>query len=93
MQRAPAWRLWTGVALATLVVWMIVSGGYRHERQARRDASILPLIAMEAVFRAVRELAEALFELGRVLRIGRDARAHHGRLRIPQFEQHLQFLP
>jgi cytochrome b len=24
MQRAPAWRLWTGVALATLVVWMIV---------------------------------------------------------------------
>jgi cytochrome b len=24
MQPAPAWRLWTGVALATLVVWMIV---------------------------------------------------------------------
>jgi cytochrome b len=24
MQRAPAWRLWTGVALATLVVWMVV---------------------------------------------------------------------
>jgi cytochrome b len=23
MQRAPAWRLWTGVALATLVVWII----------------------------------------------------------------------
>ena len=22
--RAPAWRLWTGVAFATLVVWMIV---------------------------------------------------------------------
>jgi hypothetical protein len=64
-----------------------------HQRQARRDASILPLIAMKAIFRAIRELAEALFELGRVLRIGRDARAHHGRLRIPQFEQHLQFLP
>ena len=55
--------------------------------------SILPLIAMEAVFRAIRELAETLFELGRVLRIGRDARAHHGRLRIPEFEQHLRFLP
>ena len=26
MQRAPAWRLWTGVALATLVVWIIVRG-------------------------------------------------------------------
>lgn len=24
MQRAPVWRLWTGVALATLVVWIIV---------------------------------------------------------------------
>lgn len=24
MKRAPAWRLWTGVALATLVVWIIV---------------------------------------------------------------------
>ena len=25
MQPAPVWRLWTGVALATLVVWMIVT--------------------------------------------------------------------
>lgn len=25
MRSAPAWRLWTGVALATLVVWMIVA--------------------------------------------------------------------
>ena len=24
MQPAPAWRLWTGVALATLVVWLVV---------------------------------------------------------------------
>jgi cytochrome b len=24
MKRAPVWRLWTGVALATLVVWMVV---------------------------------------------------------------------
>lgn len=24
MRRAPAWRLWTGVALATLAVWMII---------------------------------------------------------------------
>jgi hypothetical protein len=24
MKRAPAWRLWTGVTLATLVVWIIV---------------------------------------------------------------------
>ena len=24
MKRAPVWRLWTGVALATLVVWIIV---------------------------------------------------------------------
>jgi cytochrome b len=26
MQPAPAWRVWTGVALATLVVWVITSG-------------------------------------------------------------------
>ena len=26
MRPAPAWRLWTGVALATLVVWMVISG-------------------------------------------------------------------
>jgi cytochrome b len=26
MRPAPPWRLWTGVALATLVVWMIVAG-------------------------------------------------------------------
>lgn len=26
MQPVPAWRLWTGVALATLVVWMLISG-------------------------------------------------------------------
>jgi cytochrome b len=26
MQAAPLWRLWTGVALATLVVWVITSG-------------------------------------------------------------------
>ena len=57
------------------------------------SASILPLIAVEAVFRAIRELAEALFELRGVLRIGRDARAHDGRRRIPEFEQHVQFLP
>ena len=25
MRPAPGWRLWTGVALATLVVWMIVA--------------------------------------------------------------------
>ena len=24
MQLAPSWRLWTGVAFATLVVWLIV---------------------------------------------------------------------
>ena len=24
MKRAPVWRLWTGVALATLVVWIVV---------------------------------------------------------------------
>ncbi|MGH8237573.1 MAG: hypothetical protein ACREXP_11195 [Steroidobacteraceae bacterium] len=24
MQRAPTWRLWTGVAFATLVVWLIL---------------------------------------------------------------------
>ncbi len=67
MQRAPAWRLWTGVALATLVVWMIVGlAPLARERCTGAGAatpSILPLIAMEAVFRAVRELAEALFEL------------------------------
>lgn len=27
MQGVPVWRLWTGVALATLVVWMIIRGG------------------------------------------------------------------
>jgi hypothetical protein len=26
MQKVPVWRLWTGVALATLVVWGIVRG-------------------------------------------------------------------
>jgi len=26
MRRAPLWRLWTGVAFATLVVWMVVKG-------------------------------------------------------------------
>jgi cytochrome b len=26
MRAAPVWRLWTGVALATLVVWMIIRG-------------------------------------------------------------------
>ena len=25
MQRAPVWRLWTGVALATLVIWIVVN--------------------------------------------------------------------
>jgi hypothetical protein len=26
MQRAPVWRLWTGAALAALVVWGIIKG-------------------------------------------------------------------
>jgi hypothetical protein len=26
MQRAPGWRLWTGAALAALVVWGIIKG-------------------------------------------------------------------
>jgi hypothetical protein len=26
VQAVPAWRLWTGVALATLVVWMVIGG-------------------------------------------------------------------
>ena len=51
-----------------------------HERQAGCSTSILPLIAMEPVFRVIRELAEASFQLGGVIRIGRNARAHHGRL-------------
>jgi len=64
-----------------------------NEHQPRHRPAMLSLIAMEAVFRAVRELADALCQLRSMLRVGRDARAHDGRRQIPESEQHVGFLP